>query len=82
MGTTTCGPKRTMRYPNFIEGKEFESVEDCYRGLIPVRGRRVVIDGFGSRKVVGHGQITMARNEGHVTQGCVLLAQGYVSRQE
>ena len=82
MGTTTCRPKSTMRYPNFIEGKEFESVEDCYRRLISVRGRRVVIDGFGSRKIAGHEQITMARNDGHVTQGCVLLAQGYVSCQK
>ena len=40
-----------------------------------MRGRRVVIDGFGSHKDDGHNGITMARNDGRVTQGCVLLAQ-------
>ena len=50
--------------------------------MIPTRGRRVVIGGFGLRRAVGQGRITMVRNGGRVTQGYVLLAQGCVSREE
>ena len=39
------------------------------RRMILTRGRRVVIGGFESRRAVGQGRITMARNGGCVTQG-------------